>query len=202
MERRAFLGAFALLAAPGAVEGQRAPKVPRIGFISTSTTSVSSPLLTALRQGLGDLGYVEGKSIVIEYRFARHREEVSAMAAEFVKHSVDVIVAGGSECILAARRATSTIPIVMTNSGDAVAEGFAASLARPGGNTTGLTQMSPELAGKRLEILKEAVPRLRRVAVLWYPLHPNTPATLRTRSGPPGGWASILFRWPSGTNGS
>jgi putative tryptophan/tyrosine transport system substrate-binding protein len=179
MNRRAFLGALALFASARSAEGQRVPNVPRIGFISTSTTSVSSPLLAALRQGLSDRGYVEGKSIVIEYRFPLHREEVSLMAAELVNLPVDLIVAGGSESILAARRATSTIPIVMTNSGDAVAEGFAASLARPGGNTTGLTQMSPELAGKRLEILKEAVPRLRRVAVLWHPLHPNTPATFK-----------------------
>jgi putative ABC transport system substrate-binding protein len=92
---------------------------------------------------------------------------------------VDLLVGGGSEGILAAKGVTSTIPIVMTNSGDALAEGFAASLARPGGNITGLTQSSPELAGKRLEILKEAVPRLRRVAVLWYPLHPNTPTTFK-----------------------
>ena len=174
------LGTFvaAFIAAPLAAEGQQ-KKVPRIGFISTSTTSASSPLLAALRQGLSDLGYVEGKSIVIEYRFARHRDEAPAMAADLVKLPVDVMVGGGSEGIQAAKNATSTIPIVMTNSGDALAEGFAASLARPGGNITGLTQSSPVLAGKRLEILKEAVPKLRRVAVLWYPLHPNTPTTFK-----------------------
>jgi putative ABC transport system substrate-binding protein len=131
---------FALLATPLAAEAQQVGKVPRIGFISTSTTSVSSPFLAALRQGLSELGYVEGKSIVIEYRFARHRDEAPAMAADLVKLPVDVIVGGGSEGILAAKSATSTIPIVMTNSGDALAEGFAASLARPGGNITGLTQ--------------------------------------------------------------
>lgn len=168
-----------LLVVPLAAAGQQTQKVPRIGFISTSTTSVSSPFLAALRQGLSDLGYVEGKSIVIEYRFARHRDELPAMAADLVKLPVNVMVGGGSEGIRAAKNATSTIPIVMTNSGDALTEGFVASLSRPGGNITGLTQISPELAGKRLEILKEAVPRLRRVAVLWHPLHPNTPTTFK-----------------------
>jgi len=101
------------------------------------------------------------------------------MAADLVKLRVDVILAGGSEGIIAAKNATKTIPIVMTHSGDAVREGFAASLARPGGNITGLTQISPQLAGKRLQILKELAPRLARIAIFWHPLHPNTPLTFK-----------------------
>ena len=159
--------------------GSEAQQSVRIGFISTSTTRVSSPFLVALRQGLKDLGYEERKNLIIEYRFAESTEQLPAMAADLVKLKVDVILAGGSEGITAAKNATQTIPIVMTNSGDAVKAGYVASLARPGSNITGLTQISPELAGKRLQILKELVPRLSRVAVLWYPLHPNTPITFK-----------------------
>lgn len=164
------------LLAPTCSEAQQAP---RIGFISSSTTNISSPFLAALRQGLKDLGYEERENLIIEYRFAESREQLPAMAADLVRLKVDVILAGGSEGITAAKNATQTIPIVMTNSGDAVKEGFVASLARPGGNITGLTQISPELAGKRLQILKELNPRLSRVGVLWYPLHPNTPFTFK-----------------------
>ncbi len=167
-----------LLAAPLATEAQEAPRA-RLGFISSSTTNVSSPFLAALRQGLKDFGYDEGKNLTIEYRFAESRDQLPGMAAELVKLRVDVILAGGSEGILAAKNATSTIPIVMTNSGDAVREGFVVSLARPGGNITGLTQISPELSGKRLQLLKDLLPRLGRVAVLWHPLHPNTPFTFQ-----------------------
>jgi len=151
----------------------------RIGFISSSTTSVSSPFLEALRKGLRDLGYAEQKNLVIEYRFADSKEKLPAMAADLVNLKVKVILAGGSEGIVAAKNATQTIPIVMTNSGDAVKEGFVASLARPGGNITGLTQISPDLAGKRLQVLKELIPQLARVAILWHPLHPNTPTTFK-----------------------
>jgi len=151
-----------LLAAPLATEAQETPRV-RLGFISSSTTNVSSPFLAALRQGLKDLGYDEGRNLTIAYRFAESRDQLPGMAAELVKSRVDVILAGGSEGILAAKNATSTIPIVMTNSGDAVREGFVVSLARPGGNITGLTQISPELSGKRLQLLKDLLPRLGRV---------------------------------------
>jgi len=151
----------------------------RIGFISSSTTSASSPYIIALKEGLKALGYEERKNLTIEYKFAASRDQLPTMAAELVQQKVDIIVAGGSEGIVAARNATKSIPIVMTNSGDAVREGFAASLARPGGNITGMTQISPELAGKRLQLAQELVPSLTRIAVLWHPLHPNTPITYK-----------------------
>ncbi len=161
------------------VAAQQAGNSVRLGFISTSTTSVSSPFLAALRQGLKDLGYEEGKNLTFEYRFAESKDQLPAMAADLVRLKVDVILGGGSEGILAAKNVASSIPIVMTNSGDAVREGFVASLRNPGGNITGLTQISPELAGKRAQMLKDLVPKLARVAVLWYPLHPNTPLTFK-----------------------
>lgn len=166
-----------LLAAQRPAEAQPPREVLRLGFISSSTTDIASPLLAALRQGLRDLGYEERKNLSIEYRFAESRAQLPALAADLVKLRVAVIVAGGSEGILAAQKATSTIPIVMTNSGDPVRDGFVASLRKPGGNITGLTQISPQLAGKRVQILADLVPRLARVAILWHPYHPNTPFT-------------------------
>jgi putative ABC transport system substrate-binding protein len=171
--------AILALAAPPAAQAQQPREVVRLGFISSSTTDVASPLLAALREGLRDIGYEERKNLSIEYRFAESRDQLQAMAADLVKQRVAVILAGGSEGIQAAKDATTVIPIVMTNSGDAVRERFVASLRQPGGNITGLTQISPELAGKRMQMLKELVPQLSRVAVLWYPLHPNTPLTFR-----------------------
>ena len=155
---------------------QQPSKVCRIGFISSSVTSVSHASLEGLRQGLRELGYEEGKNLTIEYRFGTNKA-LPRLAAELVQLPVDVIVADGSEGIEAARQSTHTIPIVMTNSGNAVREGFVASLERPGGNITGLTQISPELAPKRLQLLKDTVPGLSQLAVLWHPLHPNTPHT-------------------------
>jgi ABC-type uncharacterized transport system substrate-binding protein len=166
--------ALTILVAPLAADAQRPTKVFRLGFISSSVTHVSHPFLTALRQGLSELGYQESQNITIAYRFGT-KEELPKLAEELVRLQVDVIVAGGSEGIMASKKATQTIPIVMTNSGDAVQSGFVASLMRPGGNITGMTQNSPELAAKRLELLQETVPGLARVAVLWHPLHPNTP---------------------------
>jgi putative ABC transport system substrate-binding protein len=175
MNRRKFLlsfGATVLPSVPG-----RSSALRRIGFISSSTTNANSPLLIAFRDSLAARGYEEGKAIVIDYKFANRQEQLSALAAELVDQPVEVIVAAGSEAIVAARDATKTIPIVMANSGDAVRGGFAESLSRPGGNVTGMTQLSPELAGKRLELLREVFPDLRRVGILWNPSHPNTPLT-------------------------
>jgi len=166
-----------LLLTPLAAVGQPRDRVARIGFISSSTTEISSPLLTSLRQGLSELGRVEGKNLIIEYRLARSVEELPGLAADLVLRKVDLILAGGSEAVAAAKNATSTIPIVMTNSGDAVRQGFVESLAKPGGNISGLTQVSPALAGKRVELLKDTIPSLLRLGVLWNPVHPNTPAT-------------------------
>jgi putative ABC transport system substrate-binding protein len=175
MDRRAFLLGAVATALPRPARAQR----HRIGFISSSTTALNSPLLGALRQGLRERGYEEGRNLAIEYRFAHARDELPAMAAELVSSRVELILAAGSEGIVAAQKATATIPIVMTNSGDAVREGFVGSLDKPGGHITGLTQISPELAGKRLEILREVFPDLRRVGILWNPEHPNTPLTFR-----------------------
>ncbi len=158
--------AFVLVVAGAVAQAQQPKKVPRIGYLTNTPLSASPELHGAFREGLRDLGYVEGRNIVIEWRsgeLSRDRQRV--LAAELVRLKVDVIVAAGSGDISAAKEATATIPIVMINSGDPVTSGFVASLARPGGNITGLATLRPELSGKRLELLKEVVPKLSRVAV-------------------------------------
>jgi putative ABC transport system substrate-binding protein len=170
VHRRDFLiAAGALLAAPLAAEAQQAAKVARIGYLSTNlAASPNRP--EAFRQGLRDLGYVEGRNLVIEYRYAEGKvEQLPALAAELVALKVDVIVASGTLAALAAKQATSTLPIVFSPAGDPVGSGLVTSLARPGGNVTGLSAFAPELVGKRLELLKQAVPGVSRVAVLWQP---------------------------------
>jgi putative tryptophan/tyrosine transport system substrate-binding protein len=155
------------LLSPVAAEAQQAAKVARIGYLVTNLV-VNPHLHEAFRQGLRDLGYVEGRNLVIEYRDAEGKpERLPALAAELVALKVDVIVTGGgTPPALAAKQATTTIPIVMAGVGDAVATGLVSSLARPGGNITGLTDFVPELTAKRLELLKQAVPRTRRVGIL------------------------------------
>ena len=156
---------FLLLAVGTFAEAQQPTKVPRIGYLSASSASSISFRVEALRQGLRELGYVEGKNIVIEQRYAEGKpDRVPALAAELVRLTVNVIVTAGPLPTRAAKEATVTIPIVMTNEGDPVGTGFVASLARPGGNITGLSNLAPELSGKRLELLKEIVPRLSHVA--------------------------------------
>ena len=155
-----------LLVPCSSATAQHPKKVPRIGYLINSPLAASAEFQDAFRQGLRDLGYIEGKNIVIEWRSGEQgRDRQRAIAAEFVRLNVDVIVAGGSGDIRAAREATSTIPIVMVIGGDVIGSGFVASLARPGGNLTGLSTLRPELMGKRLELLKEIVPKLSRVAV-------------------------------------
>ena len=150
-----------------AAEAQQPQKIPRIAWLTSTNLSTSSDRPDAFRQGLRELGYVEGKNIIIEWRSADgSRERQRALAAELVRLKVDVIVTGGSSSTRAAKEATSTIPIVMTQDNDPVGANVIASLARPGGNITGLSSLAPELSGKRLEILKEVVPKLSRVAVL------------------------------------
>jgi putative tryptophan/tyrosine transport system substrate-binding protein len=145
---------------------QQPTKVPRIGWLTGGVLSTMSSRHQAFRQGLSDLGYVEGKNILIEWRGADNIPERSmAQAEELVRVRVDVIVTAGSGTTRTARAATSTIPIVMASDDDPVGNGFVASLAQPGGNITGLSQLAPELSGKRLEILKEVLPKLSRVAV-------------------------------------
>jgi putative ABC transport system substrate-binding protein len=149
-----------------AAEAQQPTKVPRIGYLTNASLSANPARIEAFRQGLRELGYLEGKNIVIEWRSAEgNRDRQRALAAELVRLKVDVIVTVGLGDTRAAKDATATIPIVMVQGGDAVGSGFVASLARPGGNITGLSTLRPELSGKRLELLKEIVPRLSRVAV-------------------------------------
>ena len=171
MDRRTFLGTLAggLLAAPLAAGAQQAAKVARVGFLATSLAT--GPHLTdAFRQGLRDLGYVEGRNAVIEYRDAQGKiERLPALAAELVALKVDVIVAPNTPAALAAKQATRTLPIVFVGAGEPVASGLVTSLARPGGNVTGLSVVSPELVGKWLELLTQAVPEVSRVAVLRQP---------------------------------
>jgi putative ABC transport system substrate-binding protein len=171
MDRRdTVLALLALGAAPLAAEAQQAAKVARIGYL-TSSLGVNPHLPEAFRQGLRDLGYVEGRNVVIEYRDAEGKvERLPALAAELVALKVDVIfVGGGTRVTLAAMQATKTIPIVFTGVGDPVTSGLVTNLAGPGGNVTGLSGLGPELVGKRLELLKQAVPGVDRVAVLWLP---------------------------------
>ncbi len=162
--------ALSIFLAPLATNAQQVPKVPRVGFLSSFSASATAPWLQAFRRGLRDLGWIEGKNISIEYRYAEgKRDRLPALAADLVRLKVDIIVSSIGTDTVAAKNATRTIPIVMASAGDPVAGGLVESLARPGGNITGLTQMAPELSGKRLELLKETVPKLSRVAVLWDP---------------------------------
>src|SRR5215475_6062644 len=145
-------------------EAQQQKKIPRIGILLPNPPTVSPQLLKAFQQGLRELGYVEGENIVIEYRFGEGKSErYPYLAAELVQLKVDVIVTSSTPAIESVKNATSTIPIVMAASADPVGSGLIASLDRPGGNITGLAMLSPELSGKRLELLKETVPRLSRV---------------------------------------
>ncbi len=169
--RRAFIGTLAggLLTAPFAAEAQQAAKVPRIGFL-VGNLAPNPHLREAFPQGLRDLGYVEGRNVVIEYRDAEGKlERLPALAAELVALKVDVILAPGTLHALAVKQATKTIPIVFIGAADPVRSGLVTSLARPGGNVTGLSNLAPELVGKWLELLTQAVPGVSRLAVLWQP---------------------------------
>ena len=162
------------------VLAQQPKKVPRIGYLSGASRSSMSARTEAFRQGLRDLGYVEGKNMIIEWRYAEAKpERFPALAAELVRLKVDVIVTGGEAATRPAKEATSTIPIVMAQDADPVGTGFVTSLARPGGNITGLSRLAPELNGKRLELLKEIIPRLSRVAVFEISTDPGYAQTLK-----------------------
>jgi ABC-type uncharacterized transport system substrate-binding protein len=174
MERRAFIGTLAsgLLAAPLAVEAQPAQKIYRIGVLSSASRNTAEHAIKAFDEGLRELGYEEGRNAVIERRFADGQlERLPALAAELVRLKVDVIVTGSNPSIDAVKKATTTIPVVMGLSRDPVGAGFIASLSRPAGNITGLTNdPAPDMLGKNLELLKEAAPRISRIAYLWNPL--------------------------------
>ena len=160
------LFAVVLLAVGMIAEAQQPKKVPLIGYLIGTSLLNNSARTEAFRLGLRELGYVEGKNIIIEWRSAEQKlDRLPGLAAELVRLKVDVIVTAGPVATRPAKEATSTIPIVMTNEGDPVGTGFVASLARPGGNVTGLSTVTPELSGKRLELLNEIVPKLSRVAV-------------------------------------
>ena len=171
IENRKLVGlaaiAFTFVLGGVLAQAQQPTKIPRIGFLSTTSPSNVPTRLEAFRQGLRDLGYVEGKNIVIEYRYAEGNiDRLPTLLDELIRLKVDVIVASGPSPTRAAKKATATIPIVMTWDYDPVGNGYVASLARPGGNITGLSILAPEISGKQLELLKEIVPKLARVAVL------------------------------------
>jgi len=169
----------ALLAPCFPAESQQPTKVPRLGYLSSADSAVNSTRAEAIRLALRERGYIEGQNITTEYRYAEGKiDRFSELAAELVRLKVDIILlSGGDRLILAVKNATQTIPIVMTGGGgDPVEAGFVESLARPGGNVTGITNLGTELGGKRLELLKEAVPKLARVAVLY---DPTGPANIR-----------------------
>ena len=174
------LVAVVLLALGVIAEAQQTGKVPRIGYLSPTSPSVSPTRIEAFRQGLRELGYVEGKNIVIEYRYAEGKfDRLAALAAELVRLKVDLIVTTGPTVTRAAKETTTTVPIVMATDTDPVGNGFVASLARPGGNITGLSALAPELSGKQLELLKEILPRLSRVAVFGTSSNPGNAQILK-----------------------
>jgi putative ABC transport system substrate-binding protein len=169
-----------LFALTVSTEAQQLTKIPRIGFLSSLSPAAVSARMDAFRQGLRELGYVEGKNIVIEYRWAEGKtERLPDLAAELVRLKVDVIVTGGPAVNPSAKKATSTIPIVLSFDNDPVGNGFAASLAHPGGNITGLSTLAPEISGKQMELLKEIIPKLSRVAVFGNSIQPGNPQALK-----------------------
>jgi putative ABC transport system substrate-binding protein len=165
---------FLLVAVPLAVEAQAPTRVWHIGFLGAGSYASGDPRVEALRHGLRELGYAEGRNLAFEFRWAAgNANRLPALVAELAKLKVDVIVTQGTQATDAARRAVTTIPIVFSVAGDPIGTGLVASLARPGGNVTGLTDIAPEIAGKRLELLREAVPGITRIAVLWNPANPS-----------------------------
>jgi putative tryptophan/tyrosine transport system substrate-binding protein len=161
------LAVTALLLAFSSAEAQQPKKVARIAYLAASPASANGGRLEAFRQGLREIGYVQGENIVIVDRYAEGKfDRLPVLAAELVRLKVDVIITAGPPVTRAVKEATATIPVVMAQDGDPVGNGFVASLARPGGNITGMSQLAPEISGKQLELLKETVPKLTRVAVL------------------------------------
>jgi len=172
MRLRAFLSVVLRLAvvAPGPIAAEQGPKLPKVGLLTPSSPAGAASFVQAFRQGLRELGHVEAKTFVLEIRYGEGKfERIPEIARDLVGLKTDVIVASTDPGIAAVRRETRTIPIVMAYSTDPVGTGFVASLARPGGNVTGLSNVSPEISGKRLGLLREVVPGLSRVAVLWSP---------------------------------
>ena len=178
MDRRTFLGALAsgLLAAPLAAQAQQPGKVYRIGMLERTSPATNAANFEAFRRGLRELGYVEGKNLVIEYRSADGRDErFAGLATELVRLNVDLILTRGTPAALAAKNATGTIPVVITGLADPVGQGIVASLARPGGNITGVSAIVTELYAKRVELLRELLPRASRISALFNVSNPSLP---------------------------
>ena len=175
-----WLPATLLLITVSPAPAQQPTKIPRIGFLGGASASANAGRVEAFRQGLRELGYVEGKNTVIEYRWAEGRlDRLPALAAELSRLKVDVIISAGPTVTRVVKEKIATIPIVMGFDDDPVGSGFVASLARPAGNITGLSALSPELSGKQLELLKEIIPRLSRVAVVGSSTHPGTAQSIK-----------------------
>jgi putative tryptophan/tyrosine transport system substrate-binding protein len=180
MDRRTFISRVAggLLAAPRAARAQQAGRTPRLGYLTER--SGPTEFEESFLKGLSELGYIDGKNVIMEYRWAAgDAERLPALAADLVGLKVDIIVTSGAPAAKAAKNATATIPIVMATSGDVVADGLVASFSRPGGNVTGLSLFTRELSRKRLEILKEAIPGLQRVGAVFNAKNPNNPPQFR-----------------------
>ena len=164
-----------LVALASLAYAQQAKKVPRVGYLAAVSPSADAPRLESFRQGLRELGYVEGQNIIVEYRHQdRDFERLPDVAAELVRLNIDVLVAVTTNAALAAKKSAGSVPIIFMGVTDPIAAGLVESLARPGGNSTGITNMAAVLTGKRLEFLKEALPRISRVAVLWDPKAPGS----------------------------
>jgi putative ABC transport system substrate-binding protein len=181
LHRRAFIAALgSTVAWPLAARAQPAGRIPRIGFMGNSTAAMEANLVGPFRDGLRELGYEEGRNILIEYRWADgNYQRFPALIAELLAANVAVIVTAGTPAALAVKNAMTTVPLVMVAVGDPVGTGLIASLSRPGGTMTGLSSIAPDLEGKRLELLREVAPRLSRVALFWNPLNPFHDVSLK-----------------------
>jgi putative ABC transport system substrate-binding protein len=182
VKRREFITLLGGAAAgwPLSARAQQAGKIPRVGFMGNSTAALEANLVGPFRDGLRELGYQEGRNIVIEYRWADGKyERFPALVAELLAVPVDVIVTAGTPATLAVKKATSSVPLVMIAVGDPVGTGIVPSLARPGGNITGLSSIAPDLEGKRLELLREVIPKLSHVALFLNPLNPFHAGSMR-----------------------
>ena len=183
MDRRTFIESVgsSLLAVPLGARAQQVRKMPQIGYVGNSTPALEAALVEGFRQGLGERGYIEGKNIVIHYRWAEGKTDTfPKLFSELLALNVDVLVASGTAAALAAKKATTTTPIVLAAAGDAVGTGLVASLAHPGGNITGISTFYTTLEGKRMQMLRDLVPQMRRMAFLMSPANPLTPLILKS----------------------